>query len=153
MTKAFRISYNRIVREIKTDAVIIPPAALLNYSKPVEVNAAAIWDTGATRTAITNKIVRLLDLKPIGKAIVFGVNSKAIVNRYIVDIRLPNEILVSNCEVLGSDFSSPGVDLLIGMDIIQKGDFAISNVDGKTTFSFCIPPLKPPIDLFEKSKE
>jgi len=32
-------------------------------------------------------------------------------------------------------------DMLIGMDVINHGDFAISNFDGKTTFSFRIPSL------------
>ena len=32
-----------------------------------------------------------------------------------------------------------GFDVLIGMDIITKGDFAITNPDGTTKFSFRIP--------------
>ncbi len=105
MAKAFKICYNHIVREIETDVAMRPPSILLNAKELSWINIKAIWDTGATRSAITNKIVRLLDLKPIGKAVVMGV------------------------------------------DIIQKGDFAISNAEGKTTFSFCSPPLTPLIDL------
>ena len=30
-------------------------------------------------------------------------------------------------------------DIIIGMDIISKGDFAVSNLNGKTSFSFRIP--------------
>lgn len=152
MAKAFRVSYNRIVKEIETDGAVKPPTVLVDRNESLWINVKAIWDTGATRTAITGKIVRLLDLKPTGKALVYGVNSKTIVNRYIVDIRLPNEILLPNWEILESNLNSPGIDLLVGMDIIQKGDFAISNADEKTIFSFCLPPLKPPVDLFEKSK-
>lgn len=33
-------------------------------------------------------------------------------------------------------------DLLIGMDIINRGDFAVSNRDGATTFSFRIPSVE-----------
>jgi hypothetical protein len=36
----------------------------------------------------------------------------------------------------------PGVEVLIGMDIISMGDFNISNANGKTLFSFVIPPYK-----------
>jgi hypothetical protein len=31
--------------------------------------------------------------------------------------------------------------MLIGMDVINYGDFAISNYNGKTTFSFRMPSL------------
>jgi len=153
MTKAFKRNYNRIVREIETDVSIKPPLFLGGGNELPWVNVKGIWDTGATRTAITNKIVQLLGLKPTGKATVFGVNSQAIVNRYLVDIKLPDEIVFHNFEVLESKLNSPGIDILVGMDIIQQGDFAISNANGKTTFSFCIPPLKSPVDLLERSKE
>ena len=32
-------------------------------------------------------------------------------------------------------------DVLIGMDIINLGDFAVSNHNGKTTFSFRMPSV------------
>ena len=34
-----------------------------------------------------------------------------------------------------------GIDVLIGMDIINRGDFAVSNRNGKTMFSFRIPSM------------
>ena len=34
------------------------------------------------------------------------------------------------------------IDVLIGMDIINRGDFAVSNRDGATTFSFRIPSIE-----------
>jgi len=55
----------------------------------------------------------------------------------MVSIFLPNhvvvpEVTVSECNLLGSD-------VLIGMDIIGNGDFAVTNLDGKTVFSFRLP--------------
>jgi hypothetical protein len=35
-----------------------------------------------------------------------------------------------------------GTGVLIGMDIIGQGDFAISNYEGRTKFSFRIPTLE-----------
>jgi hypothetical protein len=32
-----------------------------------------------------------------------------------------------------------GIDVVIGMDIVTRGDFAVTNRDGRTTFSFRIP--------------
>jgi len=45
----------------------------------------------------------------------------------------------------------PGTDVLIGMDIIMIGDFAISNGNGKTLFSFAIPPFKNKVSYTEKA--
>jgi hypothetical protein len=41
-------------------------------------------------------------------------------------------------------------ELIIGMDIITLGDFAISNKDNKTTVSFRIPPRDEPIDFLKE---
>ena len=35
-----------------------------------------------------------------------------------------------------------GVDVIIGMDVIGAGDFAVTHQNGKTTFSFCCPSRK-----------
>jgi uncharacterized protein YecA (UPF0149 family) len=34
------------------------------------------------------------------------------------------------------------IDVLIGMDILGQGDFAVTSHKGKTTFSFCCPPRR-----------
>jgi DNA-binding protein len=148
--QTFRICYNHIVRELVTDAAVKLPAILAEDDELLWIKVKAVWDTGATQTVITSRIAQRMKLKATGKAIVFGVNSETIVNRYMVDIQLPNKIKLYTFEVLESNLNSPDIDLLVGMDIIQKGDFLISNAKGKTTFSFCIPPLDPPIDLSGK---
>lgn len=62
-------------------------------------------------------------------------------NTYLVNIGLPNGVgfagLQVSCCVLAG-----GVDVLIGMDIIGSGDFAVSMHDGKTHMSFRTPPSK-----------
>ncbi len=40
---------------------------------------------------------------------------------------------------MDSEIGKQGIDVLIGMDIISNGDFAVSNYDGKTYFSFRLP--------------
>jgi len=37
------------------------------------------------------------------------------------------------------------------MDIIQLGDFSISNGEGKTLFTFAMPPFESKTDLYEKA--
>jgi len=38
-------------------------------------------------------------------------------------------------------------EMLIGMDIISFGDFALSNGNDQTLFSFAVPPFKDKIDF------
>jgi hypothetical protein len=56
--------------------------------------------------------------------------------------------VVSECTELSTDGS---IGVLIGMNIINKGDFAITNFQGKTTMSFRIPS-KQKIDFVEGLK-
>ena len=46
-------------------------------------------------------------------------------------------------------FHSDEYDVVIGMDVICKGDLAVTNKDGRTTFSFRIPS-EVEIDFSEK---
>jgi hypothetical protein len=66
---------------------------------------------------------------------------------------VPGKINFPNFEVTESELNSPDIDLLIGMDIIQQGDFLITNANGKTAFSFCTPSLKKATDLLKISKK
>lgn len=62
-----------------------------------------------------------------------------IMNKYMIDIILNNEVVVKNVPVMDSEIGNQGIDVLIGMDIITIGDFAVSNYRGKTQFTFRIP--------------
>ena len=146
---AFKFEYNRIVPALITP-VNIDVASITRQDKPqnfIKVNA--LWDTGATNSVIIPKLAKHLGLKPIDKTIVRGVNSEEEANVYLVDLILPNNVLFNNVKITESEFM--GAEILIGMNIIQNGDFAISNAKGKTRFSFCIPPHDNPICLYEKS--
>ena len=99
-----------------------------------------IWDTGATGSCITQRIVEDLQLIPIGKSQISTANGLKTVNTYLVDIGLPNNVIISNVVVSCADLGKD-LDLLIGMDIIGLGDFAITNVNGRTTFSFRLPSI------------
>lgn len=112
---------------------------LFKESKEEEFNA--IWDTGATDTAISSKVVEQCGLIPTGKATINTANGERDVNTYIVDIELPNRVRIPAVAV--TEFTAvEGSDLLIGMDVIGLGDLAISNYEGKTCFSFRIPSIE-----------
>lgn len=101
----------------------------------------AIWDTGATGSSITREVVDKCGLKPIGRTKVFhaGVDDEPDeTDVYLVNIGLPNRVLVQDVRVSRLGFT--GGDVLIGMDIINTGDFAITHANGETKFTFQFPP-------------
>ena len=58
---------------------------------------------------------------------------------YMVDVILPNNVVIPDLEVSESEIGLQGLGMLIGMDIMSKGDFALSNYNEKTKFTFRIP--------------
>lgn len=101
-----------------------------------------LWDTGATCSAISMDVVSKLNLVPFGQQEIHTPSGTKTVNSYLVDIVLPNNLKISDWHVIDSEIGDQGLDLLVGMDIISKGDFSVSNYDGKTTFTFRTPSQK-----------
>lgn len=106
-------------------------------TKTVEV--LALWDTGATGTCISADVVKTLGLIPSGQKNIQTPSGSSQVNTYLVNIILPNNVRIPDVEVCDSEIGNQGVGVLVGMDIITIGDFAVSNHRGTTLFSFRIP--------------
>jgi uncharacterized protein YchJ len=61
-------------------------------------------------------------------------------NVYLVNAMLPNNVGFVNLRVTEGNLTGP-FDVLIGMDIIASGDFAITHNEGKTLFSFRVTSI------------
>lgn len=155
-TFGFTTKASGIVRELKNDIYISEihdPAT--GPPEPIKKPYQAIWDTGATNTCITPRVVQELGLQPSGRAVVQVVGSGAAataheVATYLVNIFLPNNVEIIAVKV--SENMLHGADVLLGMDIIAHGDFAITNYDGKTWWTFRVPSNEP-IDFVEEIRE
>ena len=99
----------------------------------------ALWDTGATASVITKEVATKLNLLSEGTAQVFHAQASKSVSKYFVNLGLPNKAQVAGVEVLEGVLK--GCDVLIGMDIINMGDFAVTNRDGVTMLSFQMPSI------------
>jgi hypothetical protein len=99
----------------------------------------ALWDTGATCSVITSSVVKKLNLFSYGKMLMHTPSGEAHANIYYVNVLLPNGMGVEKVRVLEGTLTS--FDMLIGMDIISLGDFAVTNYNGKTVFSFRMPSV------------
>jgi hypothetical protein len=117
--------------------------------QPPVVPFDAIWDTGATNSVITQAVVDACGLVPTGMADVRHAGGVGRAPTYLVNILLPNRVGYQGVRVSLGKFS--GGDILIGMDIIGTGDFAVTNVNGATKFSFRHPSTEE-IDFVKDSR-
>lgn len=107
---------------------------------PKIFNFNSIWDTGASGSVITPRVVSELNLESIDEITTYTANGDRQSNVYLVNIYLPNKVAFSGVRVTDGDIF--GTDVLIGMDIITCGDFAVTNVAGKTCMSFQLPSAR-----------
>lgn len=101
------------------------------------MNCMCLWDTGASNSCISKRVAEELGLSQTGIIRTFTAAGPSRTKTYIVNIGLPNFVQIPMVQV--SEATLNGFDVLIGMDIISLGDFSITNVGGKTVFSFRIP--------------
>ena len=109
---------------------------------PAREPARALWDTGATRSVVSESLVASLGLTPVGSCRVRHADGESTKNTYLVNFFLPNSVCMGS--VLATDFpaSQHPFDAIIGMDVICFGDFSITNVSGATWMSFRTPSTR-----------
>ena len=146
-------TYDGVTKELTTSVSMVPAnaddAALCGEPAAVE----AIWDTGATMTCIKPALRERLKLRPLefGSTEIAGVGGKVAADAAFVDLLIMPGVKIKDCLVYVMDF--PGdAEMLIGMDIIGMGDFAVCNAGGKTSFSFAMPPFPDRINLEDKAE-
>lgn len=109
------------------------------YSGGAAHRFSALWDTGATHTVISHNVVDTLRLQQEGFVPIIHANGEDVAPIYHIFLTLPNGIGFPMVNVAATRLT--GFDILIGMDIINRGDFAISNRNDKTMFSFRFPSM------------
>ena len=120
---------------------IITPVHIHNNFLEEKKSAAsnALWDTGASISAITPRLVKDLCLIPAGTVSIRGVTGSKDVEFVLVTIELPFGILRNNLKMAICDFSDD-IGIILGMDIITLGDFKLLHGNDRTIFSFTSPP-------------
>jgi hypothetical protein len=111
------------------------PLATAEIATPIEVlnpekngahikHCTAIWDTGATSSMISQGIARKLNLQPDGKTRISGVHGIEDAAVYHVDLRFNNGFTIPDVRVSEAS-DNGGFDVLVGMDIICRGELRI----------------------------
>jgi predicted aspartyl protease len=150
--QAFTVQYAGRVFQITIDVGVseaFDPAS--GPPSPPAKTFKSIWDTGATNSVISRKVVSALGLKPTGVATANTANGQVTVSTFLVNIYLPNKAVFVAVRVTEASLVGPE-DVLIGMDIISVGDFSITNTNNQTCVSFRLPSLKK-IDYVEEVKK
>lgn len=132
---AFTTKYNSRQPRLINEAYIISGSERMHTD-------CAQWDTGATKTCVSKAVVDRLGLTPIGWNMARTPAGERMLPVFLVDILLRNNVIVKDVQVMGSEIGGQGIDILIGMDIIGIGDFAVTNANGSTVFSFRIPSVE-----------
>jgi hypothetical protein len=134
---------------------LITPVYLYPVSSPAgaqSIATNALWDTGATFSAISPDVANQLKLVPTSRIKVAAVHTTNIVGAGIITVELPEYVVKKDIRVAICNLNS-NVGMILGMDIIMLGDFAISNGDGRSLFSFAIPPFKSKMDFSARKNE
>ncbi len=139
---SFTAKHNGIAKQLKTKvyvSIAFDPSQTKN--PPPSHEFIALWDTGATNTVISERVVNECGLKPIGMTKVHHAGGTDTTEVFLVNIILPNNVGISQLRV-SKGVLFDDVEMLIGMDILNRGDFSLTNKDGKTTFSFRMPSVE-----------
>ena len=98
---------------------------------------------------LSHRIASELQLQLHTREQLYTAAGTIVINTHFVDIEFPNGLYIPNIKVYESNLEEHGIDMLIGMDIISLGDFAVTNYDGQTKYLFRYPSSNKPI-TFEK---
>jgi predicted aspartyl protease len=131
------------LREILTEIGVSLPfveSDMLSSDNRI-LKTRALWDTGASNCVVTKQTAKELNLRPISVSQVSHADGITLANVYLVNIYLPNNLVVPNVRVTECADSDGLFGVIIGMDVITLGDLAITNVGENTTVSFRIPSL------------
>lgn len=104
---------------------------------PLMKRFKGLWDTGASASMISEKVVKELGLHPIRQIETHHAQGTTMSNLYYINIVIPNGIEIIN--IAASEGKLHDFDMLIGMDVIALGDFALTHKNDHTVFSFQIP--------------
>lgn len=153
--KAFTLKSKARLISLKTEVLVSQPIIGEDFTRsddPRFVKAMALWDTGATVSCISRTLAEKMNLIVSGRANASHAKGSSVSDIFVIDIVLPNNLRIPLIDALEIENVDGKFDIIIGMNIISQGDFAITNADNTTTFSFRIPSIKT-IDYVQEGKD
>ena len=133
---AFTTQYAKRAGVLFTDIGVSKP----DYNGDQLRKFRGVWDTGATNTVISKRVIDALGLKAVRTIRNQTANGEREAGVYIVDLYLPNMVRLQGQSVI--DGLLADADVLIGMDVIGEGDFAVTHHGTGTCMTFQLPSGK-----------
>jgi hypothetical protein len=103
-------------------------------------------------SAITPEIMDKLKAPSVDRKTIAAIHTTQEVDIVVITLELPNRVIKKTIRVAVCNITS-NAEMIIGMDIISLGDFALSNGDDQTLFSFAAPPFRNKIDFSKRQNE
>ena len=144
--RCFTARANGVARSLQSEVGIGLPIDDTSSTDPSDARSrarvyAGIWDTGATGSVVSQRVIDECGLAPIGVVRVRHADGETQSPVYRTSMFLPNAVCIPVVRVVRGQ--PGGCDVLVGMDVIGSGDFAVSMDNGKTLFSFRCPSAGP----------
>jgi len=130
---SFVINYDTEIGEIMVNVVAF------NQKTGTGIHLKALWDTGANCCVISETSAKKLKLPNIAEVQMRHSNGVATVNTHMLSLMLPNNLLFKDVRAMSCK-PVHHFDMIIGMNIISKGDMAILHNKTGIKFSFKYPP-------------
>jgi len=137
--RAFAIEASSVVLELISPVAIGLP--IKKDTTPEQYALVGLWDTGATGCAVASHVIQAIKPPLVGVISVGGVHGREMRGQYLVSMMLPNHVGFNAVPVTELS-DEAGCDVLIGMDVICRGDFSTSTIGGKTSFTFRMPAFQ-----------
>lgn len=127
----------------------------LYIGSPVEGNprgikVKAVWDTGASMSLVSKEVADLLKL-PVGESseIRGAFDSKCNCPKSVARLMivLGAQTITHNVQVAERPHCDLDCDVVLGLDFITLGDFALSHDGKQLLMSFTFPPINVPLDF------
>jgi len=132
---SFAIDYDSEVGEI------IVNVSAFNQKTGVGMNLKALWDTGANCCVISETVAKKLKIPNIAEVQMKHADGISIVNTHMLSLMLPNNILFKDIRAMSCK-PIHSFDMIIGMNVISKGNMSIVHNKTVIRFSFKYPPKK-----------
>lgn len=118
---------------------LITDVSVCNPATDMVAKCRGLWDTGGRLSTVSQALVDRLDLYSDPEMKIRVHTSAGVHLSNVYPIKLLFEDVEVDCSVMVCGHIIDNVDIIIGMDVITKGDLSITNVNGKTEMIFRLP--------------
>ena len=121
---------------------IVTPVKIKNVLNGREKVVNAVWDTGATYSAATKRVVDELDLFEMAKGVTNGI-AGTVIGSTRMALTFPGNRKYATWAEMNEVLELPGdFDVLLGLDVISRGDLHLTQEQDGLWFEFVFDTKK-----------